>query len=98
MIWTAVFNEFAESTYKAVRDVLDVHLVNFREYGVDDDGPTPDVQTNNVIVPRSLIDLSPNEFDFLRDQVDPLLKDGNYGIYSYKETVNIIQNFESDTN
>ena len=76
-----------------------MHLVNFREYGVDDDGPTPDVQTNNnVIVPRSLIDLSPNEFDFLRDQVDPLLEDGNYGIYSYKETVNIIQNFESDTN
>ena len=24
--------------------------------------------------------------------------DGNYGIYSYKETVNIIQHFESDTN
>ena len=98
-IWTAGFYEFAESTYQAVRDVLDVHQVNFNEYGVDDDGPTPDVQTNNnVIVPRSLIDLSPNEFDFLRDQVDPLLEDGNYGIYSYKETVNIIQNFESDTN
>ena len=60
-IWTAGFYEFAESTYQAVRDVLDVQQVDFNEYGVDDDGPTPDVQTNNVIVPRSLISLSPNK-------------------------------------
>ena len=44
-IWTAGFYEFAESTYQAVTDVLDAQPVDFNEYGVDDDGPTPDVQT-----------------------------------------------------
>ena len=97
-IWTAGFYEFAESTYQAVRDVLDAQQVDFNEYGVDDDGPTPDVQTNNVIVPRSLISLSPNEFNFLHDRIDPLVEDGNYGIHLYEETVNIIQHFENDIN
>lgn len=98
-IWTAGFYEFAESSYRAVRDVLDVQQVDFSEYGIDDNGPTPDVQTNNnVIVPRSLVSLSPIELDFLHDRIDPLVEDGNYGIHSYKETVNIIQHFENETN
>ena len=97
-IWTAGFYEFAESTYQAVRDVLDAQQVDFNEYGVGDDGPTPDVQTNNVIVPRSLISLSPNELNFLHDRIDPLVEDGNYGIHLYEETVNIIQHVENDIN
>ena len=96
-LWTAGFYKFAESDYRAVRDVLDFETVNFNEYGVDDDGPTPQLQTNNhVVVPRSLVELSEEEEAFLHSHIDPLNEDENFGITLYRRSVNIVEEFQQE--
>lgn len=96
-LWTAGFYQFAESDYQAVRDVLDSEAVSFNEYGIDDNGPVPQVQTNNhVVVPRSLVELSEDEETFLSSHIDPLLDDENYGINFFRRTVSLVQEFQED--
>ena len=90
-LWTAGFYYLAESDHQAVQDVLDSESVNFNEYGIDDDGPTPPLQTNNhVVVPRSLVELSDDEEAFLNNHIQPLFGDENYGISLYQRTVNVV--------
>ena len=75
------FYEFAESNYTVVRDILDPSTTNFDHYGKDDDGPRPQVETNNVVVPRSTIQLSVEEIQPLMDEIPPLSEDNGHGIY-----------------
>ena len=98
-LWIAGFYQFAESDYTAVRDVLDLGTVDFNEYGIDDNGPIPPLQTNNhVVLPRSLVELSEDEETFLDSQVQPLFDDENYGIGLYRRTVSLVQEFQQDLN
>jgi hypothetical protein len=90
-LWIAGFYQFAESEYRAVRDVLDLDTVNINEYGIDDNGPIPPLQTNNhVVVPQSTA--------FLNSHIEPLFDDENYGIGLYRRTVNLVEEFQQDLN
>ena len=92
--WTAGFYEFAESNYTVVRDVLDVDTINFDHYGIDDDGPRPQIETsNNVVVPRSTIQLSMEETRALTDEISPLSEDNDNGVHLYQRTVAFVNNF-----
>lgn len=96
-VWTAGFYQFAESGYQAVRDVLNVPTVNFHSYGIDDDGPSPPIQTSNhVVVPRSLVELSEEENASLHREIMPLSDDGNYGINLYKRTIDLVKHLMDD--
>ena len=53
------------------------------DYGIDEDGPTPD-DSEGVAIPRSTVQLSEEE---LQQAVDPLADDGNYGINLYQQAL-----------
>ena len=89
--------QFAESDHRAVRDILDLDIVDLNEYGIDDNGPTPPLQTNNhVVVPRSLVELSEDQETFLDSRVQPLADDENYGIGLYRRTVILVEEFQQE--
>jgi len=63
---------------------LDLTESELSEFGIDDDGPTPDIQTNNnVLVPEIDIDLSDDIIDYISQNIDPLSDDNNLGINTY---------------
>ena len=54
-------------------------------YGIDDDGPLPELQTNNHIeVPQSTIQISDHEINSLLDEVNPLENDNDHGVVLYE--------------
>ena len=71
----------------------DSPLVDFEECGVDYEGPTPEIITdNNVVVPDTLVMFS-EEQQQLSNIISPLTDDGNYGINHYLEILDIIKDF-----
>ena len=69
-------------------------LINIDSYGIDYDGPTPNITTeNNVVVPSCEVDLSDEQLRFLQNHVHPLTNDGDNGIEHFLTAVNIVNNF-----
>lgn len=90
-VWTRGFYQFAQSDHTTVRDVLDPDSVDFQHYGIDDDGPLPDVQTeNSVEIPRSAIELTSDESQLLIENVDPFMNDNDHGIVAYQSARSIL--------
>lgn len=59
------------------------------EYGMDEEAPYPDVETDNdVVIPETRVELSENQQLHLEQTIDPLLDDNNEGIDLYQQTVN----------
>ncbi|KXJ20659.1 hypothetical protein AC249_AIPGENE921 [Exaiptasia diaphana] len=72
----------------------DASVLNLDTYGVDPDGPLPDVITdNNVVVPEFTFELTDIENEQLRQSVDPLSDDGNCGINHFLHVLRIIESF-----
>ena len=72
---------------------MDPENANFLLYGVDDDGPLPELQIHNdVQVPRSSVRLSDNDYNVLVNAVNPLADDGNHGISLYEEINRSVRN------
>ena len=66
-------------------------MIDPSTYGLDDDGPVTQLQTNNnVEVPRSSVELTDEDRAILELSLDPLVDDGNHGIYLYLQTMQII--------
>lgn len=60
-IWTEGFYNHANSSHGAVLDLLQVNE-DVRTVGIDDEGPVPDIQTqNNVNVPQINVDLTEDD-------------------------------------
>ena len=53
----------------------------------------PELQTDNIQVPRSEIELSPLQHDTLALAVNPLSYDQNSGVNLYLQAVGVIANF-----
>ena len=82
--WTEGFDQYAQSDYMTVRELLDPRSVD-HHYGIDDNSPLPELQTENHIeVPRSTIQLTEREFYNLLNYVDSLSDDGEHGISLYE--------------
>ena len=78
-----------------IRTPDDSPLVNFEDYGIDNDGPVSDVVSdNNVIVPTSTVDLTEEQLNYLSGNVDPLGDDGNHGINNFLNALDIITRFD----
>lgn len=81
----------ANSTSVNVQNALSRYLINFDEYGIDDEAPVAALQTdNNVEVPRCSISLPLQAVEILQMMVNPLSDDGNHGINLYQITVNFV--------
>jgi hypothetical protein len=91
--WTEGFYQVTNSDYMTVQELIDPDNANFYLYGIDDDGPLPELQTrNDVQVPRSTVELSDNDYNVLVEAVNPLADDGNHGISLYEEINRIVTN------
>lgn len=67
---------------------------DWSDFGIDDDGPVPDLQTeNNVQVPTCGVLLSDTQMEILQQNVDPLVDDQNAGMNLYWQAVTIISSF-----
>ena len=90
-VWIEGFYQQAYSSQRAVRMALDHEVIDPSTYGLDDDGPVPQLQTNNnVTVPRSSVELTDEDRAILALSLDPLVDDGNHGIHLYLQTMQII--------
>lgn len=61
-------------------------------YGVDDNGPLPELQTdNNIVVPNNTVFINEEELRTLTATVDPLADDGNHGITHFTRACQFLQ-------
>ena len=55
-----------------------------RNIGIDDEGPIPDIQTqNNVILPETDVDLTENEISHLQELATSDIPDNEHGEQAY---------------
>ena len=72
-IWVEGFYRLAPTNMNGLLDLTDSGV-----YGIDDDGPTPELQTaNDVQVPEIDIYLSVDQENYLASTFDPCANDGN---------------------
>lgn len=70
----------------------EVYINNESGYGVDDEGPLPELQTNNnVEVPSCLFQLAEEQSLALSNHVNPLDDDDNHGIEHFRSVVRFIR-------
>ena len=93
-LWTQGCYQFAASQNTAVHDLVSGDgdgVLN--SYGIDNEGPFSDLQTNNnVQVPQVAVTLSNEQWELL-STIDPLAEDNNYGIDNYIKTLEMLQSF-----
>ena len=58
------------------------------DYGVDEEGPAPQLNSEAVIVDPPQLPLSVEQMNFIRERFDPLREDDNHGIDNYVNLVN----------
>ena len=76
--------------YESEQNLL--QITDLHSYGIDWDGPTPDIETqNNVVVPEVEIDLTNDQIVYLKEHFDPLRDDDNCGINIFCDVMTYIQ-------
>jgi len=92
-MWMQGVYNYAHSSQPAVQMLLGPRI-DPESYGVSDDDPDPELQTNNhVEVPRSSIELSDSDKAVLEFAIDPLTDDGNHEIDMFLMAVHMITHF-----
>jgi len=88
-LWTQGFYRLSSSTQDDLLDLTE----NVALYGVDADGPTPELQTNNdVQVPEINIELSREEEGYITNNFVPLRNDENHGIEVFTSLLEYLRN------
>ena len=64
----------------------------FNQYGIDWDGPVNTESNNFVEVPDTTCPLDNDNLQVLMQQIDITVDDGNYGIYTFNDTVAKVTN------
>jgi len=80
--------------YKSVgNDLIQMTDTELFAYGIDWDGPVPQIETaNNVQVPLIEVELTDEQLYYLYENFDPLRNDDNYGIDVFLDVLNYIDN------
>lgn len=95
-VWTSGFYQNLSEDQLLVHDLLDVTSVQWDMYGIDEHGPTPELQTrNDVHVPRSMVELDGVELLILQESVQPLHNDNNFGMTIYDTCRELIRHLIS---
>ena len=69
-------------------------LVSFEDYGIDNDGPVPEVISDNAIVPNSTVEPTEEQLHYLSSNVDPVGDYGNHGINNFLNALDIVTSFD----
>ena len=82
---------FRNSGYQAVTDVTAREGVHFDHYGIDEEGPVPDVQSDYAVsVPDTITTLTHNQELSLQEARDAVLQAGDHdGIVAYQVVLQI---------
>ena len=79
-IWT---QGFCTSANKG--DLLHETDPEFHLYGVDWDGPFPEFQTNNTVIPELNVNIDQGNLEYIMNSFNPLHDNGNHGINLYNK-------------
>lgn len=84
-LWhTGVISSLA--VHPVINDVFDIN-----NYGIDDEGPLPELQTNNnVVIPDINVNINEITMNTIQ-QVNPLENDGNHGIDVFLSLLHVLQ-------
>lgn len=90
-LWIQGMLNFRNSGYQAVTDVTAREGVNFDHYGIDEEGPVPDVQSDYAVsIPDTIITLTHNQELSLQEARDAVLQTGDHdGIIAYQVVLQI---------
>ena len=91
-LWTEGIYRNWDIATNCVADMIESNE-NLDYYGVEFDGPLPDVNDGNIVnIPESRADISENCLIALQNaNIDPLSDDGNSGIDIYETVLNVIK-------
>ena len=82
-LWVQGMIHHIPDDYIAVHDVANEEVVNWDEYGIEEDGPIPDVCEGDLVsVPQSTIVLSNNQVNTITNAINNVVHD-DQGIDSY---------------
>ena len=93
-LWVSGMLTSANSNCTAVQDVIDgAEEPLLQYYGVDEEGPVvaADGNDNIVIVPPLNVELLQQQEELIRNEIDPLIEDNNYGMNTFTGMVNLLQ-------
>ena len=76
-----------------VRTPDDSTVINWDTYGIEYESSAHPIETNNIVIPNSGIELNEEELNYLKQMVDLTKNDGNNGIAHYLNTVDIVSSF-----
>ena len=90
-LWVQGMLELRNSNLTAVRDVVnnEPEIENLDEYGVEEEGPVPNLYSESVPVPHSSIHLSEENDIILQHAIAAVPLDDN-GISAYVAALNVI--------
>lgn len=88
-MWVQGMLELRNSNLTAVRDVVDGDIVNLEEFGIEEEGPVPNLYSELVTVPQSSIQLSEEEEGIIQQAVAAVPPDDN-GIMAYTSALTSI--------
>ncbi|CAB3983374.1 uncharacterized protein LOC110059588 [Paramuricea clavata] len=92
-LWHSGFHA-ANTNYSEVQGVLDDTNQDWDEYGIDGDGPIPEIDADDVVeVPETHLTLTEAQLNQLQMLVDPLANDDNHGINLYNMTIGIFRDW-----
>ena len=96
-VWTEGFYNQACSDRSTVQNLLQGNGENLEQFGIDDEGPTSDIQTrNNVIVPDINVHLTDNEISVLQTLLHPLTQENDHGEQTYLMVCRTLRNLFSE--
>ena len=79
----------------AVEDVLEGNKPDMSDYGIDEEGDIPELQTNNhVVVPESAIETT-DEIDADLQQIMDTMTDDQYLIQKYLAVLDYIEEYQN---
>ena len=92
-LWYSRMHHLSHVDPETVQDAL---VNTWDDYGIDEDAPFPEVETDNhVVIPPSLIQLNDHQQLLLQQHVNPLGEDNNEGIDLYQQTLSVLINLLS---
>lgn len=90
-LWHSGVTSLINSQYSAIENIIGGNN-NWQDLGIDDDSPVPcPLADNDLQVPEFNVNLTDEQWQHVRNAVNPLADDGNHGCNLFLETVNLIR-------
>lgn len=90
-LWVMGMASHQHSQHTAVQDVLDGS--DYSGYGIDEEGPVPELEECAVCVPESSINFTQNQLDRVMDVIVATNRADDNGIVSYVMALNMLQTY-----